>query len=374
MDSIWCVKLSKLWDVIICGAGLGGSYAAEVLAEKGFATLLLEKYSLPRYKACGGGVTQEFVDEARLPESIIERSIEYLVLHHLDHQTYEKEGKGACLWRADLDSFFTRQAMDAGAELKEREQVVAAHQEDGIFYVQTPEHKFQARMLIAADGVTSTVLRCFGWNRFRPDEVAQTVTHEIKLGEKTIAQRFGDQHLHLYFGHDISPIGYGWVFPKRETVSVGLGCRLSNTKNLKLAFDNFLRRLKNQLAGGKVVHRVAHMLPAALRQEFGKGGLLAVGDAAGLVDPLSGKGIPYSVTSGRIAAETAAYALETGTIDHAASKYHSALKEENILDGLQAKREIQEDVYRTEENIHRYLKLWLTNRATVIASSLWHNT
>lgn len=363
----------RIWDVIICGAGLGGSAAAEVLAAEGFTTLLLEKHSVPRYKACGGGVTQEFMDGAQLPENIIERPVEHLVLHHLGNQTYEKEGKGACLWRADLDAFFTRQAVTAGAMLKEREQVVAAHKENGLFHIQTSQNAFQARILIAADGVTSTILRCFGWNRFKPEEVAQTVTHEIELGEKTIAQRFGEEHLHLYFGHDISPMGYGWVFPKRDTVSVGLGCRLTHTKNLKESFDNFLRFLKKQLAGGKVVHRVAHMLPAALRQDFGKGGLLAVGDAAGLVDPLSGKGIPYAVTSGQLAAETAAYALETDSIDQASKRYHSAL-EENLLEGLEAKRGIQEDVYRTEANINRFLQLWLTHRATVIASSLWHTS
>lgn len=360
----------KIWDVAVCGAGLGGAAAAEVLAGKGFTTLLLEKQSVPRYKACGGGVTQEFVEETKLPDDIIERSVEYLVLHHVGYETLEKEGKGACLWRADLDSFFTRQAMEAGATLKDGDPVVAARQERG-FHLQTSQKEFRARILIAADGVTSTTLRCLGWNRFTPDEVAQTVTYEIELGEKTITQRFGDEHLHLYFGHDISPMGYGWVFPKRTTVSVGLGCRLTHIKNLKASFDNLLRFLKKKLTGGKIVRRVAHMLPAALRQRFGEGGLLAVGDAAGLVDPLSGKGIPYSVTSGQLAAEVAAQALETETIDQASTKYHSIL-EEKLLGGLQAKRRIQEDVYHTEENIDRFLKLWLTHRATTIASSLWH--
>ncbi len=360
----------KLWDVIICGAGIGGSITAEMLAAKGFTTLLLEKHTIPRYKVCGGAVSQEFIDRTKLPDEIIDRHVEYLVLHHVDHQVFEKRGDGACMWRANLDAFFTKQAVAAGATLKEKSRVIAAHLNDTVFHVRIPNDHFRGRTLIAADGVSSTVLRCFGWDRFTSEDVAQTMTHEIELGEAAIARRFGDQHLHLYFGHRVSRMGYGWVFPKRKTVSVGWGCRLSHVRNIKASFSSFLELLSGQLEGGRVVHRAAHLIPATLRQHFGAGGLLAVGDAAGLVDPISGKGITYAATSGHLAAETIAHALETETVPHAATMYHSLL-EKTLLNGLRLKKTIQTDIYRSEDSIHRFLQLWLDHRATVIASSLW---
>ena len=360
----------EVWDVIVCGAGVGGCVAAERLAEKGFSTLLLERKSIPRYKACGGAVTQDFIDEYKLPEGIIRRRIEYLVLHHAGYDTLEKRGKGACLWRSDLDSFLARRAASAGAILREQAPVVSAERERDLYVVKTTGERFLGKMLIAADGVASRVLRCFGWERIAPTDLAQTVTHEIELGEDVIANRFGGNHLHLYFGHSVSRMGYGWVFPKRRTVSVGWGCQLSIIRNVRDEFGAFLRMLGDQLAGGRLVRRAAHLLPAGLRRRFGDRGLLSVGDAAGLVDPISGKGIPYAAASGRLAAEAAAQALESGEVDQAAAYYESLL-EASMLGVLRAKKAIQKDVYRSEENISRFLRLWLTHRSTVIATSLW---
>lgn len=354
----------------MCGAGVGGTIAAEKLAAKGFTTLLLEKQHLPRYKACGGAVTQDFIDEEKLPESIIERHVEHLVLHHVNFESLEKQGQGAGLWRADLDAFLTQRAVAEGATSKDKEPVVTVQRKRDLYLVKTKQNEFQGRTLIAADGVSSLVLQCFGWNRFGADDLAQTVTHEIELEPKTIAQRFGDQHLHLYFGYSVSQMGYGWVFPKHDTVTVGWGCQLSRIKNVKREFNSFLQMLKKPLAGGKLIRQAAHLLPAALRKPAGKGGLLAVGDAAGLVDPISGKGIPYAASSGRLAAEVVTRALESGEVDQAAIEYQAAL-EKDLFESLQKKKAIQADVYSSEDKIHRFLQLWLTHRTTEIASSIW---
>ncbi|MFX1563860.1 MAG: NAD(P)/FAD-dependent oxidoreductase [Promethearchaeota archaeon] len=362
---------SKIWDAIVCGAGVAGSVTAEELAAKGFSTLLLEKQLLPRYKACGGAVTQDFVDEEKLPENIIARHVEQLILHHVNYESYEKQGKGACLWRTDLDAFLTQRAVAEGATLRDKEPVITIKREKDLYLVQSKNSKYQGRTLIAADGVSSTVLQCFGWERFGAKDMAQTVTREIKLGAKTIAQRFGKQHLHLYFGYSVSQMGYGWVFPKQDTVSVGWGCQLSKIKNAKKEFASFLQILKKPLESGKLIRQAAHLLPAAIRKQAGKDGLLAVGDAAGLVDPISGKGIPYAALSGRLAAKVLTQSLETGEIEQAAKEYQTALEKE-LFDGLQKKKAIQADVYSSEEKIHRFLQLWLTHRATDIASTLWH--
>lgn len=361
---------SKFWDVIVCGAGVGGAVTAECLAAQGFDTLLLEKQGVPRYKACGGAVTQEFVDEFALPDEIIQRRVNCLVLHHVDHQRLEKQGEGACVWRAELDAFLIQRAVAVGAVLHDQTAVLSVQKEPNHFRVMTEQETFQGRVLIAADGVTSTVLRSVGWKHFRTDELAYTRTHEIKLNEEAIEQHFGDHHLHLYFGHPISRMGYGWVFPKRDTVTVGWGCQLSHIRNVQTEFHDFLQVLAAQLAQGSVVRRAAHLIPAALRPPFGNDGLIGVGDAVGLVDPLSGKGIPYAAKSGQLAANAVAQSLENEEPTQATEKYQSALESE-MLRGLQAKKAIQIDIYRNEENIHRFLQLWCKHRSTTIATSLW---
>jgi len=361
---------SRIWDAIICGAGVGGSIAAEELAAKGFSILLLEKQRLPRYKACGGAVTKDFIDEEKLPESIIKRHIEHLVLHHVNYESFEKQGRGACLWRADLDFFLTQRAISEGAILQDKEQVVNAKREKGLYQVKTKNNEFQGRTLIAADGVSSFVLQCFSWARFGEDDLAQTMTYEIKLGEETITKRFRNQHLHLYFGNSVSKMGYGWVFPKHDTVSVGWGCQLSKIKNAKREFETFLKILKKPLAGGKIIRRAAHLLPASLRQPAGKEGLLAVGDAGGFVDPISGKGIPYAALSSRLAAKTLTQVLETEEIEQAATRYQGVL-EKNLFEILKKKKAIQADIYSSEDNIQKFLQLWLNHRTTEIASSIW---
>ena len=89
-------KESNVYDVIIIGAGPGGSFAAKAAAEKGYKTLLIDKEQISkegRYKACGGAMAWELVEEIDYPEDKIARVIESLELHHVDGEDFSKKGK-----------------------------------------------------------------------------------------------------------------------------------------------------------------------------------------------------------------------------------------------------------------------------------------
>ena len=178
----WILKMSKIWDVAIVGSGPAGSMAAMTTAAAGFDTVLIEKDKLPRYKVCGGAIPEEFVKLIKVPDEIIERKFESLILHHLGDEIYRK-GEGACVWRSDLDSYMTNLATVSNAVLLEGTKILHATQKKQIYNLSTKDTKIQSKILIAADGVPSSVLKSFGWESFSQNDIAQTLTYEIKLSE-----------------------------------------------------------------------------------------------------------------------------------------------------------------------------------------------
>ncbi|MHA1143241.1 MAG: NAD(P)/FAD-dependent oxidoreductase, partial [Candidatus Helarchaeota archaeon] len=238
------------------------------------------------------------------------------------------------------------------------------------FTLQTTSKKINARILVAADGVPSTILRLFNMPKFPPQDIAQTMTHEIKLDEKIIEARFGATSIHLWFGKNICHTGYGWIFPKKGTITVGWGCQISTIKNAKTEFENFLSIIAPYIKGGTLVRKAAHLVPVGFQQRFHDDGIVIIGDAAGFVDPLSGKGIAYGALSGAIAGKIIAKALSANDlkiIDDSLEKQFNR----KFLSVLKLKKKIQPDIYSTDENIQKFLKLWLEHRSSIIAKKYW---
>ena len=364
----------KTWDVAIIGAGPGGTAAAKSLAKKGFQTILFEKDKLPRYKVCGGAIPQEFVDEIKLPDEIIDRKFDFLTLHHSNGIIIERKGKGACLWRSKLDNHMTQLALEDGAILKDGYKIFnASYDENGkVYKLRTKDEEFFSKILIIADGVPSFFAEKFNLPKFPPNHIAQTITHEIEFESKKIVdERFGDK-MHLWFGKDIVEIGYGWIFPKSKAVSVGWGCQIDVLKNIKEKFQNFLNVVKDLIKDGKTIKKAAHMVPVGIRKKFvNEKGLIAIGDAAGFVDPLSGKGIAYAALSGFILGTIIKRALESNELHTIPHKFEKKLNRE-FLSSLKEKGNIKEDVYKNDENIMKFLELWKDHRSTEIASKLWN--
>ena len=173
----------KNFDIIIIGAGPGGSFAGKAAAENGYSSCIVEKEALGkagRYKACGGAIAWELVDEIDYPEEKISRVIESLELHHIDGETYSKKGKGGVVWRSTFDKYLTDMAIESGTLLKEKEPMVKVERKNGLYEITTTKDKYSAKYVIAADGVNSLTLKQLNWPYFASDNVILTITEERK--------------------------------------------------------------------------------------------------------------------------------------------------------------------------------------------------
>ncbi len=359
-------------SVIIVGAGPAGAVCAETLAKKGFQVILIEKAKLPRYKACGGAIPREMVDEFKIPSDIIQNNFNSLILHHVTKDiVIERKGEGAVLWRSDLDAYLTQRACNFGAQLEEETLVQKILKKDEKLRIITNRGEFTSDWVVAADGVNSTVLQLCGWKKFSRDELAITITHEVKLSKKIIEDRLGSDKLHIYFGKRNFGTGYGWIFPKKEMVSVGWGCRLTEIRNSSKQFKEFTELVKNEIKGGTLKRKSAHLIPVSIRSIYNDR-IIATGDAAGFVDPLSGKGIIYAAWSGQIAGQVLKKVIDKNTLDKFKELYEKKLRQA-FLTALLAKRDIQPEVYDSDENLLRFMKLWQEHRSTDIALSFWKN-
>ena len=324
-------------DVIIVGAGPAGSSAAYSLARQGFRVCVLEKQKMPRYKTCGGGVN---VRAARLfpfsIEPVIERTISRYRFTFRGEEPFERTYDAPLTYmtqRARLDKYLMDQASAAGANLIEgvtvRKVQEAPH--DVTVITQTGD-TYEARALIGADGANSVVARelCLMQNMRR--EIA--LESEICLPAEQMASWSDAIEVDLFSVR----FGYGWIFPKENHISIGVGGTHHQIKQIQKYNRDYLDR--HDLAGVPVMRFSGHCLPIRVgRSQLVKGHSLLVGDAAGLLEPFTGEGIGYAVRSGQIAAESIGMFLrgETASL----SCYSDRLDREITPDLLDAERYVR---------------------------------
>jgi geranylgeranyl reductase family protein len=361
----------KDFDVIIVGAGPGGASAAKTAAETGYSTCLLEKRSLKengRYKACGGAVDWKLIDETNYPEEKISRIIDTMVIHHTDGEQYTKKGKGAVVWRSIFDKFVTDEAVKTGAILKENEPLINIKQLPDRYQITTSKGIYHGKYVICADGMPSRTLRQLNWPRFKETDIILTLTYEMKSSSTTIRRILGSNSIHLFFGiKNLIPVGYAWLFPKTEFITVGWG-------NLNCLVENAREESKKFLAlpiveeifeNSKRERFKAHLIPVGLRPQLYKDKIFAIGDAGGLVDPISGKGIPYAISSGKIAIKTIKSCENKNTPSKLGEEYERNLEKKFLLK-LKAKRIARDRIFQNDETLKQFLALWEKYRSSEI--------
>ena len=284
-----------MYDAIVVGAGPAGAASAYYLAQAGLKVLLLEKNKLPRFKPCGGGISQKFlaglpVDLSRAVKGRVTR-IRYL-FNNSDPFEAGLDFELAVVDRREFDHALALAASAAGAELIDDLPANGIDQRDGRVRVLTEKGAFEARYLVGADGVYTKIGAWSGLVKRR------------RIGAALEVELSGLRHDHLaQIGFGRVNEGYSWSFPKAGHYSVGIGGRRG--ANLKCELDAWLDCLGYRGERNFKVH--GHALPAAvIAATLHKGNILLVGDAAGLVNPLTGEGIRYAIQSGRIAAEAIA--------------------------------------------------------------------
>jgi len=359
------------FDIIIIGAGPGGSIAGKVAADEGYSTCILEKERLNpegRYKACGGAIAWELVEEIDYPEEKISRIIESLQLHHTDGEQFSKEGKGAVIWRSVFDKFLTDMAIESGANLKDDEALINIEKQGDFYRIITKNENYLAKFVIAADGASSPTLKTLQWPYFESKNLILTITKEMKTTKAYIDQTLGPDTVHLFFGiKNLIPVGYAWLFPKEKTITVGWGNQINLIKNSRSEFEKFvsLPYVSSALKNSVLEIFKPHLIPVGLRSQIYNDNVFAVGDAGGFVDPISGKGIPYAMMSGQIAIESISKGIKRDRLEKIGDYFETTL-ERKFLKILKAKRVARDKIFQSDENLKKFLSLWEKYRSSQI--------
>jgi geranylgeranyl reductase family protein len=293
----------KRHDIIVVGAGPAGSTAAYRLAKAGASVLLLDRARFPRDKPCGGGVTGR---AARLLPFSIEPVVEHVVSAVDLRLRYGKtlaRGDGQPLvymtQRKRLDHFLVQKAVEAGVELREGVKVGELEvAEDGVSV-----EEFEALALLGADGVNGVTARALGLGGNRVVGVAL----EGNLSYAKMDREAYHGRLALELG--VVPGGYGWVFPKGDHANFGVGGWPAEGPRLR----EHLRRLCE--AHGASFEDLEELRGYRLplrepKATLARGRALLVGDAAGLIDPVSGDGMFEGFLSSKYASEAILDLLE----------------------------------------------------------------
>lgn len=364
------------FDIIVIGGGPGGSISAKSAADNGYSTCIIEKEKLNnggRYKACGGALDWELVEKIDYPVDKIGRVIESLELHHIDGEDYSKKGKGAVVWRSTFDKFLTDMAINSGASLRENERMINIEKINGSYKITTENGSYNAKYIIAADGVASSTLKILKWPYFKKNDVLLTITKEMKTSRSNIDKVLGKDTVHLFFGiKNLIQVGYSWLFPKTETITVGWANQIDLVKNSRAEFNKFLTIpfVKKALKHSSLEIFRPHLIPVGVRPKLYEDNVFAVGDAGGIVDPISGKGIPYAMMSGQIAIETIKTCEKKDRLEKLGTIYERSLNKK-FLNVLKAKREARDRIFRNEDSLKKFLSLWEKFRSSqIIAKGL----
>lgn len=317
---------ANIYEVIIVGAGPGGSVAAKKCAQHGLRTLLLEKLRLPRYKVCSGMVmsrlAQSLVETefGKIPNKVLAtpQYLSGIVLHVIGAGSEKVEHKMPLTWRKDLDYWMACKAQEMGVELWDGARVtgIVETDDDCIVTVRKgqKECEVRAKFIIGADGATSIVRKSlFPHLRIKYLQVIQ----ECYQGTLNLA----GEYFHPFYYPEIAIAPSFDVHHKDNLFILDVMARIGEMKKLNLVFlakqmlaEDYGFDLKNQPLWTK------SCIQPLMYKELGsgsfcpcKGNVLLVGEAGGLLMPLfAGDGIREALWSGLLAATSILKAVETG--------------------------------------------------------------
>lgn len=312
-----------MYDVIVIGAGPSGCSAAKALAEDGRSVLLVERFSLPRYKSCSGVLIKKSMElcERYFGESVPEKAFcepaenRGMIFTDDKGKEYRFEQEGRNVWRADFDNWLAEKAKAAGAELRGNTSVLSVSEFSDCVEVALREEKLYARYVIDCEGVTCAVKRGLTG---RSEEYITTFQ---TFNSGTID--LDPHYFYAYLQPELSE--YDAWFNVKDNMLV-LGVAVRDTGRIGEFYANFLGYMRENhgLCIKEEHKREKWLMPRICPDHsvlYARGRVFFAGEAAGFLNPM-GEGISAALESGHLAASAVSANLTEP--EKAAAEYKSA--------------------------------------------------
>ena len=300
------------FDIIVIGGGPAGAATAIQAARGGASVAIFEKAPIGRDKVCGDGLTPRAIGALQKLDIDLEGIHKITGLRMIAGKT-RRELKwptggsfppfGAVWTRKELDSHLLETASQSGAKIFYETEALPEFVDNKVIGVTNGSEKWTADLVVAASGAPGKVARMLGAER-KTDE-----PYGLAIRTYVESPRHADEYLEASLAMrdaNGTPIpGYGWMFPTGNgTVNLGVGA-LSTMKgfrklNLNTLCDIYRDSIAVEWEVGPYLEKPrAWRLPMTSQKRHGNG-WVAVGDAAGLINPMNGEGIDYSLESGML--------------------------------------------------------------------------
>ncbi len=332
------------FDVVVVGAGPAGSTAAKFLSEKGVKVLLIDKSKFPRDKPCGGGIPIrtlnkfKYIEKKHLIESYSYGGNLHAMSPKCSLEVPTNTPLVAMILRKKFDYGLVKLAIENGTTFFDKKAVREINiLENKVISKTSDGSKIESQIVIGADGVWSTIAKqCL--LRSINNNMGLCLFQEFPIRTNTLDEFYTEKRvIHVYIKLQ-GVVGYGWVFPKKKHINIGI-CEFesykdkpSKMKNLKNTYIDFIEILKNDeiIPKNIVIDKCkGAFLPLKPLPKTYANRVILCGDAAGLINPATGEGIHYAMSSGQIGSDIIINALEKGnTSAKFLSKYESAWKKD----------------------------------------------
>lgn len=389
---------NEKFDAIVVGAGPSGNAAAYTMAKAGLKVLQIERGEYPGSKNVQGAILYsnaleqiipDFREDAPLERHIIEQRMwmmddDSFVGTHYRSDDYNKPPYNRyTIIRAQFDKWFSSKVREAGAllicETTVEELLLDGEQVIGVRCDRLGGEVY-ADVVVLADGVNSTLARKAG---FHPEldagNVALAVKEILFLPEDVIQQRFNikeDEGVVIELMGKVTEgmVGTGFLYTNKESLTIGVGCMLSDFKANPLRTKPYelLEKLKKHpsiapmIEGGEMKEYCAHLIPEggfnAVPRIYGAGWLI-VGDSGGFVNAVHREGSNLAMTSGRLAGETVIAMKAAGQEPSAAhlKLYKDKMDASFVMKDLKKYRKLPEVLHSSPQFFTAYPEL--VNRA-----------
>jgi geranylgeranyl reductase family protein len=372
-------------DVLVVGAGPAGAAAAATAARAGARVCVVDRAVFPRPKTCGDvisnsalGIAEELAGDAaaQVPRAIVRGAAAIFPDGSRVRRSYGQL-PGAIVERTDFDDLIRRAAERAGARVVEGTTIRHLLQEGGRFVgAEGPGFRWRADLVIVADGTASLAWDALGLAPPGPTALGISATAYYT----GLADAVDPDYSEHYFEKSL-PTGYAWIFPAvRGRANIGVYMRVDRYRRGKVRILDLLNdfialhRVRFQKAERSGSVRTSSLPLATFAPPACGPGLLVCGDAARLIDPLTGEGIWHALHSGRLAGRLGVEALGAGDADGTLSdRYRTAVRREiswptALRRGLESMTTlvVERDLYRSEV-VRRCLE-WGYNRKSLEVS------